>query len=139
MQELSIDATIRMRYLAHPLQCIPLKGVFSYRTSDPLAVRLELFSRNLPLSTWTFSRDLLMNGLGARSGEGDVEVWPSVEAQPRTLYLALSGATSVAARRRALLCCSAPAAERFVQKTVALVPPGNEELGLEAALAALLS
>ena len=52
-----------------------LSADFSYNPADPLAVAMTLSTVAGPV-TWTFARELLIEGQYEPTGEGDVHVWP---------------------------------------------------------------
>jgi len=85
---------------------------------------------------WVFGRDLLLEGLGEPTGDGDVHVWPSLDGRGRAVVLVElcppSGAALVQLRSAELA--------RFVDRMVELVAPGNESdhLDVDAGIAALL-
>lgn len=54
---------------------------WSYTTSRPLEVTATFPARPEPVD-WTFSRDLLADGLREPSGHGDVVVWPEHTDEP---------------------------------------------------------
>jgi hypothetical protein len=58
---------------AGPTQPIPAQ--LRYVASDPYAVALLLGDPARP-TEWIFARELLQDGLGEPSGDGDVRVWP---------------------------------------------------------------
>ncbi len=56
----------------------PLETELTYDPADPLAVSAT-FSTVAGRVRWTFSRDLLIEGLVEPVGDGDVHVWPCVD------------------------------------------------------------
>ncbi|RZI90636.1 MAG: SsgA family sporulation/cell division regulator, partial [Microbacterium sp.] len=52
-----------------------LSADFSYNPADPWAVAMTLSTVTGPV-TWTFARDLLIEGQYEPTGDGDVHVWP---------------------------------------------------------------
>lgn len=124
------------------LTCVDDRGtsaavdtVFGYVRSDPYAVTITFRSAagDLP---WSFARDLLVAGVGAPAGIGDVHVWPSVSDQGRavlTLELASPDGRLLARAR-------ADEVHRFLTRTLALVPAGTESdhLDLDGLVARLL-
>ncbi len=106
-----------------------------YDAADPYAVTLVLTGPTEPV-VWVFGRDLLLDGLGEPTGDGDVHVWPSLDSYGRAVVLLElcppSGAALVQLRSVQLA--------RFVDRTVALVAPGSESdhVDVDAGIAALL-
>ena len=75
------------------LECVDAAGtittvqaVLTYSPVDPFAV-----TATFPTATgdvvWTFARDLLADGLSGPAGEGDVHIWPSLDASGRTTVI----------------------------------------------------
>ena len=57
-----------------------------YDAADPYAVTLVLTGPTEPV-VWVFGRDLLLDGLGEPTGDGDVHVWPSLDSYGRAVVL----------------------------------------------------
>ncbi|SDP39234.1 SsgA family sporulation/cell division regulator [Actinacidiphila guanduensis] len=57
----------------------PLVCELSYSTADPLAVAIVFDVEGRWPVRWLFARDLLADGLTARTGQGDVVIWPGDE------------------------------------------------------------
>ena len=69
------------------LQCVDPVGTLStvnaalgYDPADPFAVTTTFVTIEGDV-VWTFARDLLARGLSGPAGEGDVHIWPSVDAE----------------------------------------------------------
>lgn len=72
----------------------PVTATLQYDARDPWAVTLDFGEGNVH---WTFARDLLIDGLDSPAGIGDVQVWPTVDADGiATTVLALSSPEGVA-------------------------------------------
>src|SRR5690242_18796013 len=56
-----------------------LSGELRYCASDPYAVTLAVHTPRGEVD-WTFSRDLLAEGLYDPAGDGDVQVWPCLSS-----------------------------------------------------------
>ncbi|MGH8777162.1 MAG: SsgA family sporulation/cell division regulator [Jiangellaceae bacterium] len=115
---------------------LPLEAEMRYSAADPLAVEALLDDGSPEPIRWVFARDLLASGLGQRSGDGDVVIWPTHDAD---------GHPAVHLRLRspegdALLEGSADALAEFLAATWRLVPQGTEQehLDVDAVLEALL-
>ena len=89
-----------------------------YDASDPYAVTMVLTGATGPV-VWVFGRDLLLDGLGEPTGDGQTCTSPSGAALVQLRSVQLS---------------------RFVDRTVALVAPGSESdhVDVDAGIAALL-
>ena len=75
------------------LECVDAAGtittvqaVLAYNPVDPFAVTATFLTATGDV-VWTFARDLLADGLSAPVGEGDVHIWPSVDASGRTMLI----------------------------------------------------
>ncbi|KPI07746.1 sporulation and cell division protein SsgA [Actinobacteria bacterium OK074] len=92
-----------------------------YETSDPFAVRLTFHLPGDAPVTWTFGRELLVDGVVRTCGEGDVRIGP---AEPETfdevlIRLQVGG-------DQALFRCGAAPLIAFLDRTDRLVPLGRE-------------
>ena len=112
------------------IQCIDNSGrthdldtVFSYTKDDPFAVTITFLTPEGDLP-WTFSRDLLLRGMTAPIGDGDVHVCPSINDRGRAVVIielsSPDGHLVTEARTDALFT--------FVQRSLALVPEGEESM-----------
>jgi hypothetical protein len=98
----------------------------SFDPADPWAVALDLYAEPAPVR-WTFSRDLLIEGLHEPAGQGDVLVAPSLDED--------GGAVVVIELRSpdGSLVGQLPAREltTFVHGVLAAVPTGAETAHLD--------
>ena len=114
---------------------MPLKAELRYDARDPYAVT-TVFITNEQHIRWTFGRDLLIEGLYEPSGDGDVHVWPCLDADGRAVVIielcSPDGEALVQARTGDL--------RSFVDRVTTVVEPGTESeyLDVDAAIAALL-
>ncbi|MFD5065658.1 SsgA family sporulation/cell division regulator [Streptomyces sp. NPDC058394] len=94
----------------------------SYNSEDPLAVTMAFNTDAQYPVVWTFSRELLADGLNARAGEGDVVLWPIHDHD--------GGLTSLCVRvggaRTALFEIDAELVVSWLDKTYEMVPCGAE-------------
>ena len=98
-----------------------LASELSYRSDDPLAVTIQLGESHDSVR-WTFARSLLLAGMFASSGEGDVVISPGVDDEGRALtYVELSSPDGVAVLRM-----HSWSVADFLRKTEQLVPIGGE-------------
>ncbi|MEV0123154.1 SsgA family sporulation/cell division regulator [Streptomyces sp. NPDC050703] len=97
-----------------------------YAAADPLAVQIT-FPSEASLDgmevTWVFARQLLDDGLTAPAGGGDVHVWPSGRARTVLEFHSYQGLAVVQFDTSVL--------RRFLSRTYAAVPAGEEESGLD--------
>ncbi|HTY73566.1 MAG TPA: SsgA family sporulation/cell division regulator [Actinomycetes bacterium] len=105
-----------------------------YDPTDPYAVTATFRSEDDAVA-WTFSRDLLDEGLVAPAGEGDVAVWPCSDDDGEVVCIALSSPFG-----QALLEAQRHEVEAFIVRSFQTVPRGSESdlLDLDAEIAALL-
>lgn len=113
--------------IAQWLSCelaLRLSCEFSYAEQDPLAVTLVLDTDGQRPVRWVLSRDLLADGLSARSGEGDVMLWPMYDLPDgeasSSFYLRLGSVHA------ALFEIPAEAVAQWLSHTYAMVPRGTE-------------
>jgi hypothetical protein len=85
---------------------------------------------------WVFARDLLISGLSAPTGEGDVMIWPSAGADGRTICLSLSTPEG-----HALFEAPRWILEEFLAQSLETVPAGAESdrIDLDRLIAQLLA
>ncbi len=85
--------------------------------------------------SWTFSRELLADGLNAPSGHGDVRIWPWYAHGRRSVALALCSPDGYA-----LFEAPRTVVERFLNRCYGCVSAGLEEhyIDIDASLANLL-
>ncbi|HLL08788.1 MAG TPA: SsgA family sporulation/cell division regulator [Nocardioidaceae bacterium] len=113
----------------------PLEAELRYDTRDPYAVEAT-FGAGERLVTWVFSRDLLAEGLYEPAGDGDVHIWPCLDARGRAVVIVeLSSPDG-----DALLQARSSEVSDFLLKTCEIVPQGDEpgHLDVDAALVRLL-
>ena len=113
----------------------PLDAELQYDPRDPYAVT-TVFMTGRSQVRWTFGRDLLAAGLYEPSGDGDVHVWPCLDADGHAVVIielcSPDGEALVQARTGDL--------SRFVERMSKAVVPGSESahLDVDAAIAAIL-
>jgi hypothetical protein len=114
----------------------PLDAELQYDTGDPYAVT-ALFTTGATKVRWTFGRELLIQGLYEPTGDGDVHVWPCLDTEGHAVVIielcSPDGEALVQARTGQLTS--------FVERMVAVVPPGSESshVNVDAAITAILS
>ncbi len=113
----------------------PLEAELHYDAGDPYAVTIVFLTAQSKVR-WTFSRDLLASGLYEPAGDGDVHVWPCLDAAGHAVVIielcSPNGEAMIQARTGDV--------SSFVERTLRLVEPGTEStyLDMDAALAAIL-
>jgi hypothetical protein len=130
-----IEVEMMLRLASPEPVVVPAR--FRYEPADPYAVSATFHTEPASV-TWTFARDLLATGLDQPAGIGDVRIWPSPWVTPHgdQVVVVLSspdGYALLEAPRKALF--------RFLRRTYALVPPGQEtsHQDIDTALSRLLN
>lgn len=113
----------------------PIDAELQYDPRDPYAVT-TVFMTGRSQVRWTFGRDLLAAGLYEPSGDGDVHVWPCLDADGHAVVIielcSPDGEALVQAKTGDL--------SAFVERMSRAVVPGSESeyLDLDGAIAAIL-
>ena len=113
----------------------PIEAELQYDPRDPYAVT-TVFMTGRSQVRWTFGRELLASGLYEPSGDGDVHVWPCLDADGHAVVIielcSPDGEALVQARTGDLSV--------FVERMSKAVVPGNESdyLDVDAAISAIL-
>jgi hypothetical protein len=124
------------------LECMDDRGikhqidtVLGYHRTDPYAVSMTFMAAEEPL-TWTFGRDLLIRGMHAPTGDGDVCVGPSIDELGRAIVLI----TLSSPDGSLLLEGRTDQIAHFLDRTLAMVPSGSEasHLDIDEMIAQLL-
>ncbi|MEV1008236.1 SsgA family sporulation/cell division regulator [Streptomyces sp. NPDC049881] len=115
---------------------VPVPARLVYRSNDPFAVHVTFHIGSDAPVQWTFARDLLVEGVFRPCGEGDVRVWPSGPDSRRVIFFALRSPDG-----DALLKAPAPVVSAWLERTLRVVPPGEEadQIDAEECLFALLT
>lgn len=111
-----------------------LSAEFSYSPSDPWAVSMTLSTVAGPV-TWTFARDLLIEGQYEPTGEGDVHVWPCLSPCGEAVVIVELDAPS----GETLLQFPTRAIQDFVHASLTVVPLGEELSDVDTWLDSLLA
>lgn len=113
---------------------LPLVAEFHYDPADPLAVTMVIESICGPVR-WTFARDLVLNGQFEPTGDGEVHIWPCLDAEGAAVVIVeldtAAGGT--------LLQFPARAVQDFVSASLATVPEGAEQYDVDAWIEQLLA
>jgi hypothetical protein len=99
----------------------PLPATLRFDRADPFAVSLRLRTSDVQTVTWTFARQLLIDGARRPTGVGAVEVRPAFHDGTRLLVLSLTSAsrhTEVQLRHEQVAA--------FLNDMLAAVPSGAE-------------
>ena len=131
-----VERELELKLILSPELAIPVPARLSYRTDDPYAVHIAFHVTSEHPVHWTFSRDLLVEGVFRPCGQGDVRVWPTKREGRSVVLMALSSPDG-----DALLEAPAVQVSAWLERTLRVVPPGTEggQLGLDDALDQLLA
>ncbi|UDY22193.1 SsgA family sporulation/cell division regulator [Nocardioides sp. Kera G14] len=100
---------------------VEVATTMSYCSQDPYAVSLVFHSAAGDVE-WVVARTLLLQGLAAPSGEGDVKVYPSIDEDARSVaVLDFSSPDG-----RLIAQADSHEIQLFLARTFALVPVGTE-------------
>ncbi len=130
-----VESEVEIRLVLSRERSLPVHALLTYRAEDPYAVRVAFHVGPGAPVTWTFARELLVEGVFRPCGEGDVRAWPA-KVQGRDLVcVALSSPDG-----DALLEMPSSVVSGWLERTLRLVPPGRESdiLGMDAALKGLM-
>ncbi|MEV5875296.1 SsgA family sporulation/cell division regulator [Streptomyces sp. NPDC052101] len=134
MDAITVEQSAQARLITAEDQEIPVSATLRYSTDDPLAVFVD-FPAEASLEgeevSWVFARSLLDQGLRAPAGHGDVQIWPYGRTRTVLEFHSPHGL--------ALLQFPASALRRFLLRTYATVPAGQEDVSavVERGLGAL--
>jgi len=121
MQPSSISHQLQMEIIGETSETTTFTAEWSYTTSRPLEVTAT-FPAQPESVTWTFSRDMLADGLREPSGHGDIVVWPehADDTEPMVrIWLRTPGGD---AELRAAIADM----NRFLTATWQIIPAGAE-------------
>jgi hypothetical protein len=121
------------------LQCLDawgrsleLPASFGYDPSDPWAVWIT-FRGPRDEVRWAVGRDLLLQGLTDPAGEGDIQLWPSIDENGRAaVVMELCSPDG-----RLVTQLLTNELYRFLTRTLAVVPLGTESIDLDQMVAEL--
>ncbi|MFF0743189.1 SsgA family sporulation/cell division regulator [Streptomyces sp. NPDC004111] len=136
MQNTVVERELELNLVLSPERAIPVPARLVYRADDPYAVHITFhIGSDYPVS-WTFARELLIDGVFRPCGHGDVRIWPTKLEGRSVVCVALTSPEG-----DALLEASSPIVSAWLERTLVMVPPGteSERLGLDDALAELLA
>jgi hypothetical protein len=105
---------------------VDLAASFGYDAGDPWAVWITFRSSRHPVR-WAVGRDLLLRGLTDPAGEGDVQLWPSVDENGRAaVVMELCSPDG-----RLVTQMLTSELYGFLSRTLAVVPLGAETIDLD--------
>lgn len=104
----------------------PVVTRWIYYTDDPFAVTVEIQTRGNRCVDWVLARDLLVAGLSAPAGIGDVRVRPATMGEWDVTLVEIRSPDG-----HAVLEVDRDLLKQFVQATVDVVPLGSEGLAVD--------
>jgi hypothetical protein len=130
-----VECELEIRLVLSPEHGLPVQARLTYRADDPYAAHIAFHVGAGAPVTWTFARELLVEGVFRPCGEGDVRVWPAKVQGRDVICVALSSPDG-----DALLETPSGVVSGWLERTLRAVPAGaeGEVLGMDAALAELL-
>jgi hypothetical protein len=123
-------------FLSGEAQCELLEGELVFDPADPYAVVMHLEARSGTV-TWTFARELLIEGLYEPVGDGDVQVWPCLSnTGSAVVIIELCSPDGTA-----LIQAPSRLVHDFVTRSLEAVPTGEEtsHLALDSLITQLLA
>jgi len=99
----------------------PVVTRWNYRTDDPFAVTLEIQTRGNRCVDWVLARELLVAGLSAPAGIGDVRVRPARLGEWDLTLVEIRSFDG-----NAVLEVDRDLLRQFVEATIEVVPLGGE-------------
>ncbi len=113
--------SVPVSFITGDTQTELLDGVLLFDPTDPYAVEMQLEARAGTV-TWTFARELLVEGLYAPSGAGDVQVWPCLNGAGEAVVIV----ELISPEGVGVLQASSRRVQEFVSLTLEAVPLGEE-------------
>ena len=110
----------------------PVSTRWTYDSSEPYAVTVAFATERGRWVEWVFARELLVDGLNERAGEGDLSIRP--DSDPDLLVLEIHAPSG-----NASFLLDRDDTEDFLAETLELVPAGSESthFDIDALLAEL--
>lgn len=124
--EMVIERELELRLVLSPDHSIAVPARFSYHTADPYAAHVSFHVGSENPVNWTFSRELLVEGVFRPCGHGDVRIWPTKVRERSVICMALTAPDGDAL----IEAPSAPVAS-WLERTLRAVAPGSESDGLD--------
>lgn len=117
----SISRALTLELIDASGAATPLAAELCYDKADPYAVA-ACFRTGVTEVRWVFARELLAAGLYEPTGDGDVHVWPCLDARGRAVtIIELSSPDG-----EALMQARSDEVCEFLNRTETIVPRGTE-------------
>jgi hypothetical protein len=130
-----VHKTLVVQLQSGAMDRCPVLAHLSYDPADPFAVTAVFSHDGRVLARWRLDREMLTLGLERRVGVGDVRMRPVSTGMWEELRIEFFGdARPDGGRQRAVVFAWAPALAAFLRETREVVPPGREEVRIDAFL-----
>ncbi|MGZ4449998.1 MAG: SsgA family sporulation/cell division regulator [Nocardioides sp.] len=139
MTQQPISASLSQELTLHCLdphgRALDLAASFGYDPTDPYAVWITFPSPSGDVR-WAMSRSVLLHGLTDPAGQGDLQLWPSIDEDGRAVVVLEFHSPD----GRLVAQAHTHEVHRFLTRTLAVVPMGTESahLDLDALVDSLL-
>lgn len=135
MNTVAVTHPVVLEYLDQAGHATPIEVELRYQPSDPYAVT-AVFATGDTSVPWTFSRELLAGGLHEPVGDGDVHVWPCLDADGHAVVIIELNSP----HGEALMQARTGDVAEFIDRTKAAVPLGSESdhVDVDGVIAAIL-
>ncbi|MEU3370689.1 SsgA family sporulation/cell division regulator [Streptomyces sp. NPDC006711] len=117
----SVQAEVMMKFLVSEELAFRIPVELTYEAADPYAVRMTFHLPGDAPVTWTFGRELLLDGINEPAGDGDVRIEPSEPDELCDVHIKLQVGAD-----RALFRAGVAPLVAFLDRTDKLVPLGQE-------------
>ncbi|MER0446979.1 SsgA family sporulation/cell division regulator [Streptomyces sp. Edi4] len=117
----SVQAEVMMKFLVSEELAFRIPVELTYEATDPYAVRMTFHLPGDAPVTWTFGRELLLDGINEPAGDGDVRIEPSEPDELCDVHIKLQVGAD-----RALFRAGVAPLVAFLDRTDKLVPLGQE-------------
>ncbi|MEU4093989.1 SsgA family sporulation/cell division regulator [Streptomyces sp. NPDC026673] len=116
-----VERELEMHLVLSPERSVAVPAKLAYRSEDPFAVHITFHIGSDSPVSWTFARELLVEGVFRPSGHGDVRIWPTKTDGRSVICMALSSPDGTA-----LLEASSHPVAAWLERSLRAVPPGTE-------------
>lgn len=104
----------------------PVVTRWTYCTDDPFAVTVEIQTRGNRFVDWVLARELLVAGLRAPAGIGDVRVRPATMGEWEVILIEIRSPDG-----HAVLEVDRELLQEFVEAAIDVIPLGRESMAID--------
>ncbi|UNO43973.1 SsgA family sporulation/cell division regulator [Streptomyces sp. MST-110588] len=119
----TVQAEVTMSFLVSEELTFRIPVELAFTGADPYAIRLTFDLPGDAPVTWTFGRELLLDGLSGPAGAGDVRIEPVSPERLGDVFISLR-----VGHDTALFRAGAAPLVAFLDRTDRVVPMGEEEV-----------